>query len=49
MFIHLAVQTYTLAINNGPNSLHGGVANWSKLNWTPRIYAAEDGAVGVGA
>ena len=41
------MQAYTLAVNNGPNHLHGGLAGWDKMLWTPRIYV-DNGAVGVG-
>jgi aldose 1-epimerase len=41
-------KEYNLAINNGQNHLHGGVAGWDKALWTPRIYVSE-GAAGVGA
>lgn len=26
-------QEYTLAVNNGPNALHGGLKGWDKKNW----------------
>lgn len=47
--------TYTLAANNGPNSLHGGNVGFSKRNWAWRIegdqsvrfeYASPDGEEG---
>ena len=37
-------QEYSLPINNGPNSLHGGNNGFDKKAWEPRILATPDGA-----
>jgi aldose 1-epimerase len=37
-------QEYTLAINNGPNALHGGLKGFDKVVWEPRVVASLDGA-----
>jgi aldose 1-epimerase len=39
-------ETYTLATNNGPNSLHGGVKGFNHKMWTATT-REEDGRVGV--
>jgi aldose 1-epimerase len=39
-------KTYTLAKNNGPNHLHGGVKGWDKVVWKPETFNNADG-VGV--
>jgi aldose 1-epimerase len=34
---------FTLATNNGPNSLHGGIKGFDKVNWHARAYQTPDG------
>src|SRR5712664_145138 len=36
-------KTYTLAKNNGENTLHGGVKGFNKALWTAKILPAKDG------
>jgi aldose 1-epimerase len=36
--------TYTLATNNGPNSLHGGVKGFDKVVWSARPIESAEGA-----
>lgn len=38
-------QTYTLAVNNGENHLHGGTKGFDKVVWTGDNYKTPDGAV----
>ncbi len=37
-------KDYTLAVNNGPNALHGGKKGFDKVVWTPKVIATSDGA-----
>ncbi len=36
-------KEYTLAINNGPNALHGGLKGFDKVVWNARILASAEG------
>jgi aldose 1-epimerase len=36
-------KEYTLATNNGPNSLHGGKKGFDKVIWEPKVLATPDG------
>ena len=36
-------KTYTLAVNNGPNSLHGGIKGFDKVVWSADTSHAADG------
>ncbi len=36
-------KTYTLAKNNGDNSLHGGIKGFNKAVWTAKTFSGKDG------
>ena len=36
-------KTYTLALNNGPNTLHGGPTGFQTRVWTPKVVSGSDG------
>jgi len=36
-------KTYTLATNNGPNSLHGGIVGFDKVIWKAKTWFTPDG------
>lgn len=42
---HLDGETYQLAVNNGDNSLHGGIRGFDKKIWAPEVIGCDERSV----